>query len=59
MTYTGKYTPEDLLDLLDRLHDYMDNRADGDEDGPNVEMVFMAEIDEAITVFKQVLGGVQ
>ncbi len=47
----------DLLDLLERLEEYMDNKS-GDLDGdygerwPNEEMVFASEIREAIEKLK-------
>lgn len=44
--------PEELLDLLTRLEEYMDNKIDADHDGeqfqPNAEMRFLTEIREAI-----------
>lgn len=43
-------TYDDILDLLDRLSDYMDRRADGDQDGPNTEMRFHAELNDAYGV---------
>lgn len=43
---------EQLIDLLERLHEYMDNRsdADGDSEGhhPNEEMSLMIEIDDML-----------
>lgn len=45
-------SPEDLLDLLTRLEEYMDNKADADYNNehitPNKEMSFLSEIREAI-----------
>ena len=46
----------ELLDLLERLEEYMDNYADADHNGeshvPNTEMKFLGEIREAIEKLK-------
>jgi hypothetical protein len=49
---------ENIIDLLERLHDYMDNRSDtkDGENGwpvPNEEMSFCVEIQEAIEKLKK------
>jgi hypothetical protein len=49
---------ENIIDLLERLHDYMDNRSDtkDGENGwpvPNEEMSFCVEIREAIEKLSQ------
>ena len=47
-------TNDEVIDLLTRLWDYMDNKADVDWDGnyevwkPNEEMVLKCEIDELL-----------
>jgi hypothetical protein len=46
----------DILYLLEELQEYMDQRADVDEDTPNKEMQFLVCIQETIEVIKEELG---